>query len=269
MKRIGKRWMWLWATGVILASQGGLFAQATSAGITPGSPADRQPATAADTIPEIHYDFKATRLILPVSLIAVGALGTAIDGMNDYHLFTRSERDEPLKVEDYLEWGLFGLVFVNDLIGKEQHNWADQFFLLGLAEGMNALMVQTTKRWVNEPRPNSFEYSFPSGHTANAFLGAHLNFREFKDTSMLQALSGYPLAAFVAFARVYGKRHWVADVVAGAGFGILSVELAYLAYFPIRNAVVRSLNLKRHNTALFLAPTLHPGGAGLHLSYTF
>ncbi len=257
MKEIVKQIGWILLAGVMLILPGCLSAQETEAEVS-----------GKDTIPVVRYDFKASRLILPLSLITVGAIGTAIDGMNDYHLFTRSDRDKPLKVDDYLEWGMFGWVFMNDLIGKEKHNWVDQFFLLALAEGMNALMVQSLKSWVNEPRPNGADYAFPSGHTANAFLGAHLNFKEFKDSSMLQALSGYPVAAFVAFARVYGKRHWVADVVAGAGFGMLSVELSYLAYFPIRNAIARSLNIEQH-TALFIAPTLHPGGAGLFLSYTF
>ncbi len=258
MKEMLKQFVWVLLAGVMLILPERLSAQESEAY-----------ANRADTIPIVRYDFKATRLILPLSLITVGALGTAIDGMHDYHLFTRSEKNNPLKVDDYMEWGMFGWVFVNDLIGKEKHNWVDQFFLLGMAEGMNALMVQSLKTWVNEPRPDGGNYSFPSGHTANAFLGAHLNFKEFKDSSMLQALSGYPLAAFVAFARVYSNRHWVADVVAGAGFGILSVELSYLAYFPIRNAIVKGLNKKKQHTALIIAPTIHPGGAGLYLSYSF
>lgn len=257
MNGLLKRLVKVWLIGGLLALPLGLYAQDTPV-------ADNH----RDTITITPYHFNPSRLILPATLIAVGALGTAIDGMSDYHLFERSWEARPLKVDDYMEWGMFGLVFVNDLIGKEKHNWVDQLFLLGLSEGLNALMVQSIKHGINEPRPNGNSCSFPSGHTANAFLGAHLNFKEFKDSSMLLALSGYPLAAFVAFSRIYGNRHWMADVVAGAGFGILSVELAYLAYFPIRNAIVRSLNMK-HNTALFVAPTIHSGGAGLHLSYTF
>ena len=49
---------------------------------------------------------------------------------------------------------------------------------------------------------------------------------------------------------------------------MLSVELAYLVYFPVRNAVARKINL-RHNDRLVLSPTVNPGGAGLYLSYRF
>lgn len=48
-----------------------------------------------------------------------------------------------------------------------------------LAEGMNGLMVHGLKNWVNEPRPDGMPYSFPSGHTSNAFLGAHMAYKEF------------------------------------------------------------------------------------------
>ena len=79
--------------------------------------------------------------------------------------------------------------------------------------------------------------------------------KNFKDSSPVLAYSGYALATFVACSRLYNNRHWVADVVAGAGFGILSVELAYLTYFPIRNAIARKINMKG-NDRLVVAPTL-------------
>lgn len=226
----------------------------------------------ADSVPQkMHiadYRFKPGQLILPASLIAVGAVGTAIDGMNDFHLFSRSERSKQVKVDDYLEWGMLGWVFVCDLMGKEKHNWVDQLFLVTLAEGFNAGMVQGLKSVVPEKRPDGRSHSFPSGHTANAFLGAHIAYKEFKDTSPVLAFSGYAVAAFVAGSRIYNNRHWVADVVAGAGFGILSVELSYLIYFPIRNAIARSVN-NRAASRLVMAPVLNEQYGGLYLSFSF
>lgn len=219
-------------------------------------------------IPVLPYTFKPASLILPASLIAVGVVGTAIDGMNDFHLFHRKESVRQIHIDDYMEWGMLGWVFVADLMGKEKHNWADQLCLVVLAEGMNAAMTRTLKYTVREPRPDGRPYSFPSGHTANAFLGAHLAYKELKDSNPVAAYSGYVLAAFVAGSRLYNNRHWVADVVAGAGFGILSVELAYLVYFPVRNAIARKINLRRSDKLVF-APTLGRGGGGFYLSYAF
>lgn len=219
-------------------------------------------------IPIVSYRFKPASLILPASLIAVGAVGTAIDGMNDFHLFRRKESVKRIHIDDYMEWGMLGWVFVADWMGKEKHHWADQLCLVVLAEGMNAAMTRTLKYTVRETRPDGRPYSFPSGHTANAFLGAHLAYKELKDNSPVAAYSGYVLAAFVAGSRVYNNRHWVADVVAGAGFGILSVELAYLAYFPVRNAIARKINVRRSHSLVF-TPTVGAGGAGVYISYAF
>jgi membrane-associated phospholipid phosphatase len=208
------------------------------------------------------------QLILPASLITVGAIGTAIDGMNDFHLFSRRDSVRQIQVDDYVEWGMLGWVFVCDLIGKEKHRWTDQLFLLSLAEVLNVGMVRGLKYVVNVKRPDGAFYSFPSGHTASAFMGAHLAYREFKDSSPVLAYSGYAVAAMVGVSRVYNNRHWVADVVAGAGAGILSVELSYLIYFPVRNAIMKRINRKASDR-LVVAPTLNGRGAGFYLSYSF
>ena len=223
---------------------------------------------AEQQIPIVTYTFQPKSLILPASLITVGAIGTAIDGMNDFHLFSRKDSVKQIHVDDYLEWGMLGWVFACDLMGKEKHNWVDQLCLVTLAEGMNAAMVHGVKHFVDETRPDGTDHSFPSGHTANVFLGAHMAWKEFKDSSPALAYSGYALATFVAGCRLYNNRHWVADVVAGAGFGILSVELSYLIYIPIRNAIARKIN-QRHNDRFVFSPTVNPGGAGVYLSYRF
>lgn len=221
-----------------------------------------------EKMPVIAYRFNPKHLILPASLITVGAVGTAIDGMNDFHLFHRKDSVKRIHVDDYMEWGMLGWVFVCDLMGKEKHSWVDQFCLLAVAEGLNAAMTRTLKYTVKETRPDGRPYSFPSGHTSNAFLGAHLAYKEFKDSSPVLAYSGYVLAAFVAGSRLYNNRHWVADVVAGAGFGILSVELAYGLYFPLRNAIARKENRRQANRWV-VVPSISTTGGGLYLSYSF
>lgn len=219
-------------------------------------------------MPVVEYRFKPTSLILPASLITVGAIGASVDGMKDYHLFSRKDSVKRIHIDDYMEWGMLGWVFVCDLMGKEKHNWVDQLCLVAMAEGFNAGMTRSLKYIVNEKRPDGGPYSFPSGHTANAFLGAHIAYKEFKDSNPWLAYSGYALATFVACSRVYNNRHWVADVVAGAGFGVLSVELAYLAYFPIRNAIARAVNKKSSNR-LVVSPSFSPDGGGFYMSYRF
>ena len=72
----------------------------------------------------VAYKFNPKSLILPASLITVGAVGTAIDGMNDFHLFSRKDSVKQIHIDNYLEWGMLGWVFVCDLMGKEKHNFA-------------------------------------------------------------------------------------------------------------------------------------------------
>ncbi|MEW6516841.1 MAG: phosphatase PAP2 family protein [candidate division FCPU426 bacterium] len=58
--------------------------------------------------------------------------------------------------------------------------------------------------------------SFPSGHSMTAFCAAAI----FGDAYHLEWLT-FPLAAAVAYSRVYNEDHWPADVIAGAGLGVL------------------------------------------------
>ncbi len=246
-----------------------LFSPLRSAADVQPEPVDSIPADMrTERVPVTPYTFQPKSLILPGSLIAIGAIGTAIDGMNDFHLFSRNNSERrKIRVDDYLEWGMLGWVFACDLVGQEKHSWTDQLLLLVLAEGMNAGMVHGLKNMINEPRPDGGPRSFPSGHTANAFLGAHLAFKEFKDSNRWIAWSGYTVATFVGISRLYNNRHWLSDVIAGAGFGILSVELAYLIYFPVRNAVAGIINHKLNN--LTLSPTFDRGGGGSLSLFSF
>ena len=52
----------------------------------------RSQAPVKERMPVVAYKFNPKSLILPASLITVGAVGTAIDGMNDFHLFSRKDR---------------------------------------------------------------------------------------------------------------------------------------------------------------------------------
>ena len=264
MGRYGKITLWLVVWMAFVRMAGAAPVARDGVGVVPDTAAAER-----ERMPEVSYRFNPKSLILPASLIAAGAVGTAIDGMNDFHLFSRKDSVRRIHVDDYMEWGMLGWVFVCDLMGKEKHHWADQLCLVALAEGINGALTHGLKNWVDEPRPDGAPHSFPSGHTANAFLGAHVAYKEFKDSSPWLAYSGYALAAFVAGSRLYNNRHWVADVLAGTGIGILSVELSYLIYFPIRNAIARCVNRRVADCPVVAAPSLGGGGVGFYLSYRF
>jgi len=126
----------------------------------------------------------------------------------------------------YLELGAVALA------GVESHNDRINTLLI-IAKG-EAIMLASTfavKYLSHEERPNGMDnLSFPSGHTAQAFLAASIVHTEFRDKSQWYGIGAYTIATSVAALRMINDKHWQSDVVAGAGFGILSAHLAYLSH---------------------------------------
>lgn len=86
--------------------------------------------------------------------------------------------------------------------------------------------TEALKRSVMSRRPDGSDWrSFPSGHTAWAFLGATATAIELGDRSPWYAVGAYAFATGVAVSRVIDGRHFPADVAAGAGVGIISAQL--------------------------------------------
>ena len=92
-----------------------------------------------------------------------------------------------------------------------------------------AVLVNGIKYTASEQRPDlSTRNSWPSGHTATAFVGATILHKEYGITrSPWYSIAGYGIATATGAMRVLNNRHWVSDVLSGAGIGILSTELAY------------------------------------------
>lgn len=88
---------------------------------------------------------------------------------------------------------------------------------LGKAYGATIAAVYILKPIVNRKRPDGGSWSFPSGHTASAFAGAAFFQRRY---GWEYGIPAYIFAGFVGYSRVYAKRHWTTDVLAGAALGI-------------------------------------------------
>lgn len=128
------------------------------------------------------------------------------------------------------------------------------------------ISVNALKYTTRIERPDgSSRNSFPSGHTATAFLGAEILRREYWKVSPWIGIAGYAVAAGTGFFRMYNNRHWLTDVVAGAGFGILSAQAAYWLY----PAIAKTFFPKRYRKNVFLAPYVSKESRGLNLSFTF
>ncbi|MDB5231508.1 MAG: phosphatase family protein [Chitinophagaceae bacterium] len=62
--------------------------------------------------------------------------------------------------------------------------------------------------------------SFPSGHTTVAFAAATVFAMEYKTSTIIPLIS-YSAATLIGLSRITENKHWLTDVVAGAGLGYL------------------------------------------------
>jgi len=75
-------------------------------------------------------------------------------------------------------------------------------------------------------------------------MGAEFLWQEYKYVSPWIGIAGYTIAAGTGILRMYNNKHWFTDIVAGAGFGILSTKMAYWLYPTIKTTFFREKHLK-------------------------
>ncbi len=136
------------------------------------------------------------------------------------------------RADDYIQYFPMAAVYGLNLSGpKGKHAFRDRTIILAMSYATMGILVNTMKFSFREKRPDSgSRNSFPSGHTATAFMGAEFLRREYRDVSPWIGCAGYAVAAATGYLRIYNDRHYLNDVVAGACIGIVSTKLAYWLY---------------------------------------
>jgi len=219
---------------------------------------------------ERNYDLDYRYLIAPVLSISYGA-------WSFFHRFpkridndTRAEvlyfRPDRTKYDNYTQYAPAVLTYGLNLAGvKGRHNYRDLtiiYLTSQLFTGVFTLPIKLCE-WRERPDGSSF-HSFPSGHTTTAFSSAQLMYREFQDTHFWVSVSGATFAFFTGVCRVINNKHWVSDVVVGAGLGILSTELAYFVFPKIDNMLRRKNKIKSSESFTLITPFFQPEGVGLY-----
>lgn len=201
---------------------------------------------------------------LPVTLIALGIYATADHTViNRYEV--REERNEHMPnfhstVDNYLMHAPVAIVYGLNLAGvKGKHDFRNRTLLLIKSEMIMAALTFSVKQFTQVTRPDdSNNYSFPSGHTAQAFATATFLSKEYGEQNIWYSVGAYSMATTVGVMRVLNNRHWISDVLAGAGIGILSTNLAYLSH---------RYKWKNKNSDLTVIP-MYTNGPGIYLGYT-
>lgn len=217
------------------------------------------------------YKFNPVQLIVPGTLIGVGVIGLECDWMKYQNKEIKEELqeniDKKFTIDDFSQYVPMVATYGLNLCGvKGKHGYGDLTIILGTAYSLMGITVNVTKNLTKVERPDgSARNSFPSGHTATAFMGAELLRREYWKVSPWIGVAGYAVAAGTGFFRIYNNRHWLTDVLAGAGVGILSVQAAYWLYPVVSKTFFRKQYLK--NT--FISPYLSEQSKGLSCTITF
>jgi len=231
--------------------------------------------SAGDSIPE-KRDNKTTEIIgiaIPSAMITYGliSLGNNEIRQIDYNVYNSLEKNNRfwhIRADDYLQFAPAAAAYAMKFCKVESsHNLLDMTILYGLSNLLAGGITHAIKNSAGRERPGgeSGAQSFPSGHTQTAFVAAEFLHQEYKDQSVWISIGGYGAATFVGIARVYKNKHWVSDVVAGAGIGILSTKAVYWAYPYLR----KKFGKKDQPLQTFIIPGYNNGNLCLTLSKRF
>ncbi|MCX2741943.1 phosphatase PAP2 family protein [Pontibacter anaerobius] len=207
------------------------------------------------------------RAVLPAAaLIGMGVYTIQGNGFFSSHdardARNRHAPDFSTKVDDYLFFLPVAYLYgFNAFSSQNRHDIRRQTGLLLASGALTSAIVWPAKKLTDIDRPNGDPTAFPSGHTAYAFTIATLVDKEFRHKSPWVSVGSYAIASATGVMRVMNNEHWMADVLAGAGVGIISVNTVYWLHDKFAKD-------KGLNTAV--VPTVLPNGSpgvGLHVTF--
>lgn len=190
-----------------------------------------------DSVPSVMVGDSVVELPLAVrydwvpAAAGAGMLGLGFAGHYAYprsfHVASPGGRSD--HGADYLQYAPMALPWIMKIAGQPTRSgWGRMAVSQGIATALMAGTVYGLKHGVDSPRPDGTDSrSFPSGHSAWAFMGATMVAEELGWRSPWYTIGAYTLATGVAVERVVDRHHFPTDVVAGAGIGILATRLGY------------------------------------------
>lgn len=201
-------------------------------------------------------------LIAPVCLMSTGLLlisNDLFDRQDVKRIASKVFKGFDHSLDDYLQYAPVAAAYLIDLCGYPSSNhFLKKSVILAEAEIMMLASVRTLKLASHVLRPDGSNYeSFPSGHTAQAFVAASFLAHEYGKKSPWIAVAGYTAAAVTGCMRILNNRHWASDVLFGAGIGILCTELAYrlnrnsVMKFNSKLALLPAVGNKQYGAALY------------------
>jgi len=215
--------------------------------------------------------FPVRSLFLPAVMIAYGFASLESPTI---HFWDKEMREEVyvermprhLNVDTYLQFAPAAVVYGLNMAGiKGKNNFRDRTMIYLMSNLILNSTVYVTKNLTIWDRPDGSNHlSFPSGHTAEAFASAEFLRQEYKDVSPWYGVAGYAMAATTGYLRIYNNRHWLSDVIGGAGIGIASTQISYWLYPKIQRSFFRDKNI---NTLIM--PSWQNNAPGISMVHRF
>ena len=216
--------------------------------------------------------FPYKSFIVPAVLVTYGFTSLNNHGLSSVNdkfreeIYTERSSKQKTPIDNFLPFLPVVAVYGLNALGIEgKNNFRDRTMILGISGIIMGTAVLSIKNMSKETRPDaSDQYSFPSGHTAAAFATAEFMRQEYKDVSPWYGVAGYAMAATTGYLRMYNNKHWLGDVAAGAGIGIMSTRLAYWIYPVIKHTL-----FKDKEVSTVVMPTYQDGSFGFGLVHRF
>ncbi len=158
--------------------------------------------------------------------------------------------------DDYLQYLPMATMFGMKAFGvQSRSSWGRMLVSDAFSAALMATAVNSLKYSCRVMRPDgSTRNSFPSGHTATAFMAATMLHKEYGHLSPWVSVGAYSVATFTGISRQLNNRHWASDVMVGAGIGILATELGYL----FADLIYKKRGLNIHEMTLVYDRYRHP-----------
>jgi hypothetical protein len=229
-------------------------------------PGQKHPFTEAQLREGENKRYLKRAVIPAAALIGLGIYTIQDNGLFSSHdardARNRHAPDFATKVDDYVFFVPLAYLYgFNAFSSQNRHEVGRQTKLLIASGALTSALVWPTKKLTNIDRPNNDNHAFPSGHTAYAFTIATVVDKEFRHKSPWVSVGSYAIATGTGVMRMLNNEHWMADVLAGAGVGILSVNTVY--WLHDKFAKDKGLNT-------MVVPTVLPNGSpgvGLHVTF--
>jgi len=228
-----------------------------------------------------YFFFKSryiTESTVPLGLAAGSAIIMSIPGLKQQlqqklNWNTEKYRDENNLLvsnpdyinlgDDYIRYAPTVAAYALSFSGfKSKHQFIDRSAILIFSYIFSDFVVHNTKNLTKELRPlGNAANSFPSQHTAMAFVGATFLDHELGYISPWITVAGYTVASYVGYCRIARNAHWTNDVLMGAAVGMLTTHMTYWAY----DGLMKIFSKKQ----ISLSPYFDTNHAGMYLSYNF